>query len=62
VGAGSDAQLFLEVDKNGMHLNGEASAFVNLGILEAGIERSISHTLIPFQAIPMEPTPLPETE
>lgn len=60
--AGFDAQCFLEVDKTGMHLNGETSAFVNLGILEAGIEKSISQTLIPFQAVPGEATPLPVTE
>ncbi len=59
---GFDAQCFLEVDKNGMHLNGEVSAFVNLGIMEAGIERSISETLIPFQAVPGEATPLSVTE
>lgn len=60
--AGFDAQCFLEVDKNGMHLNGETSAFVNLGMLEAGIEKSISQTLIPFQVVPEEATPLPVTD
>jgi tetratricopeptide (TPR) repeat protein len=59
---GFDLQCYFEVDKTGMHIKGETGAFVNLGILEAGIERSISQTLIPFQAVPGEATPLSETE
>lgn len=59
--AGFDVAGYFEVDKNGMHLKGEASAFVGL-ILQAGIERSGSVTLIPFQASPGEPTPLSRTE
>ena len=59
---GFDLQCYFEVDKTGMHIKGETGAFVNLGILEAGLERSISQTLIPFQAVPGEATPLSETE
>lgn len=59
---GFDLQFYFEVDKTGMHLKGETGAFVSLGPLEAGVERSISQTLIPFQTVPMEATPLPELE
>jgi hypothetical protein len=60
--AGFGLEGYFEVDKNGMHLKGEISAFVNLGIFEAGMEKSGTHTLIPFQAAPGEATPLLETE
>ncbi len=60
--AGFDLQCYLEVDKTGMHIKGETGAFVSLGILEGGIEKSVSKTLIPFQAVPGEATPLSETE
>ena len=32
--AGFDLQLYLEVDKTGMHLKGETGAFVSMGIFE----------------------------
>jgi tetratricopeptide (TPR) repeat protein len=60
--AGFDLECYLEVDKTGMHLKGETGAFVNLGIIDAGIERSVSKTLIAFQAVPQESTPSPERE
>lgn len=60
--AGFDLQGYLEVDKTGLHLKGETGAFVSLGILEGGVERSVSTTLIPIQAIPQEPTPQPDTD
>lgn len=60
--AGFDLQGYLEVDKTGLHLKGETGAFVSLGILEGGVERSVSTTLIPFQAIPQEPIAPPETD
>ncbi|MRR23413.1 hypothetical protein EG830_10605 [bacterium] len=60
--AGFDLQGYLEVDKTGLHLKGETGAFVSLGILEGGVERSVSTTLIPFETVPEEATPMPATE
>ncbi len=55
--AGFNLEGYFKVDKNGMTLNGEAGAFVSLGVLEAGLESSGSVPVIPFQATTSEPLP-----
>jgi tetratricopeptide (TPR) repeat protein len=60
--AGIDLELYFEVNRNGLHLNGEASAFSKLDIYKTGLEKSFSVPLIPIQADPREPTPQSETE
>ena len=60
--AGIDLELYFEVNRNGLHLNGEVSAFSKLDIYKTGLEKAFSVPLIPFQAVPGETTPLPESE
>jgi hypothetical protein len=55
--AGFNLEGYFEVNKNGLTLNGEAGANVNMGPLEAAIEASGSLAVIPFQATTSEPLP-----
>ncbi len=55
--AGFNIEGYFEVNKNGMSLNGEAEAFLKMGVLEAGLETSGSVPVTPSQATTGEPLP-----